>query len=347
MEFWRTSMPAGMLLRSACDWHLDPCEIDTIEAFLAERGETPADVEPLSLAFYLEYAEWFRGRKEIEPIPARVSELDVGADGAFSARLDDGSSMTAERVLLAPGFAHFAHVPADLAALIPEGRRSHTVDCVDLEKLSGKRCLIIGGRQSAFEWAALLAEAGASAVHVCHRHDTPSFVESDWSWVNPMLERIAREPRWYRDLSDGDRDELSQRFWREGRLKLEPWLTPRLAHPSIELLPNTAVVSVGEAADGALEVGLDRGGTRAVDHVVFATGYKVDMARLPYLSERIRARMETEDGFPSLDEALQTTVPGLHVTSLPATRAFGLFFGFTSAVRASALIVGKVLSPDL
>ena len=32
MEFWRASMPKGMYLRSACDWHLDPIGIDTIEA---------------------------------------------------------------------------------------------------------------------------------------------------------------------------------------------------------------------------------------------------------------------------------------------------------------------------
>lgn len=30
MEFWRANMPKGMLLRSACDWHLDPQEMHTI-----------------------------------------------------------------------------------------------------------------------------------------------------------------------------------------------------------------------------------------------------------------------------------------------------------------------------
>jgi cation diffusion facilitator CzcD-associated flavoprotein CzcO len=27
MEFWRKNMPAGMYLRSACDWHLDPTNV--------------------------------------------------------------------------------------------------------------------------------------------------------------------------------------------------------------------------------------------------------------------------------------------------------------------------------
>ena len=36
MSFWRGQMPAGMLLRSASDWHLDVQGVATIEAFLAE-----------------------------------------------------------------------------------------------------------------------------------------------------------------------------------------------------------------------------------------------------------------------------------------------------------------------
>ena len=47
MEFWHTHMPHGMYLRSACDWHLDPANVATIERFLALQGRTPADVEPL------------------------------------------------------------------------------------------------------------------------------------------------------------------------------------------------------------------------------------------------------------------------------------------------------------
>src|SRR5690349_5260706 len=60
MEFWQTHMPRGMYLRSACDWHLDPGNVSTIERFVALRGQTPADVEPLSLQFYHEYVRWFQ-----------------------------------------------------------------------------------------------------------------------------------------------------------------------------------------------------------------------------------------------------------------------------------------------
>jgi thioredoxin reductase len=125
-------------------------------------------------------------------------------------------------------------------------------------------------------------------------------------------------------------------------MKLEPWLAPRLDHPSIELMPHAKMVSCHQHGS-ELEIGFGGGDVRTVDHVIFATGYKPEMARLPYLADAVLQQLETEDGFPVLDVGMQTTVPGLYVTSLPATRYFGLFFGFTSAVRASAQIVAAAI----
>ena len=93
-----------------------------------------------------------------------------------------------------------------------------------------------------------------------------------------------------------------------------------------------------------MRVELDAGDTIDVDHVLFATGYKVNMRRVHLLeSGNLFDRIECSDGSPNLDESLQTTVPGLFVTSLPAARDFGLFFAFTAAVRASARIVARAI----
>jgi len=79
MEFWRRNMPKGMYLRSASDWHLDPINLHTIEAFLQSQGKTTGDVEPLSLDFYLSYAEWFQQEKNIRPLPVYIRQLDYDA----------------------------------------------------------------------------------------------------------------------------------------------------------------------------------------------------------------------------------------------------------------------------
>ena len=342
MSFWREHMPAGMLLRSGCEWHLDPGETHTLVRYLAGQGQIPQDAEPLTLDTYLDYARWFCEHTRVTPQPRRIRRLSRD-DGKLRAQFDDGPDVIAERVLLAPGFAAFAHVPRMLVDSVPGGRLSHSMQLARPADHAGRRVLVVGGRQSAFESAALLAEAGAREVHVCLRHPAPEFTESDWSWVGPLLERIAADPGWFRGLPESEREELSRRFWREGRLKLEPWLGPRVDHPAIRVHAETRVQSVHPDA-GVLRVVLDNGHSIGVDHVLAATGYRVDLARIDWLRDSPVFRdLECESGYPCLDTGMQTSVPGLHITSLPATSDFGLFFAFTAAARASARIVGRHL----
>ena len=337
MEFWRRNMPRGMYLRSACDWHLDPVNVHTIEKFLESRGQTTSDVEPLSLEFYLSYAEWFQTQKQITTLPSYIKQLNH--ETVFEATTVDGDTILARNVALAPGFRHFANIPDELKARLPARQYSHTCEFSDFSSAANRRYLIIGGRQSAFEWAALLLEAGASAVYISHRHDSPSFDPSDWSWVNPLVDAMADNPNWFRNLSQEEKDAVSQKQWAEGRLKLEPWLEPRLRSDRVRILPRTEVVNCVEQ-NGELLVTLTNGEKLACDHIVLATGYKVDITRLPILSSgNILDQLATRNGFPVLDDHFQTSVPGLFITSMPAVQDFGPFFGFTIAVRVSAKLI--------
>ena len=346
MESWKSHMPQGMVLRSNCDWHLDPLNIHTIDCYLQEKGLAREDVEPLSRDRYLAYTDWFQRQKGIEVLPSYVQRLDYarGARLPFLATLEDGEGIRARRVVLALGFQYFKHVPPELAALLPEGSYSHTFDLVDFGPLAGKRCLIIGGRQSAFEWAALLHEASAAEVHVSHRHETPQFEPSNWQWVDQLIANTLGEPGWYRRLSPDQRDDLGRRFWAEGRLKLEPWLKPRIGHPSVRIWPRSQVVACEENVAGGMRVTFDGGENIQVDHVVLATGFRVDMDRVPFLSGgNIPEALDLNNGYPVLDECFQTSVPGLFVTSLAAAQDFGPFLGFTVSVGASARVIASAL----
>ena len=345
MEFWKAHMPKGMYLRSACDWHLDPVEKDTVASFLAAQGLTAAQVEPLSLEFYLRYAQWFQERKDIEPHAVHVRRLDYLAEAArFQATTEDDHVIKASRVVVAVGFQYFRHLPAEVIQHIPPGRVSHTCDLVDFAELRGKRCLIVGGRQSAFEWAALIREAGATTVHVCHRHDTPAFKPADWSLPNRLVDLTTKDSGWFRRLSAAQKEEVNYGLWAEGRLKIEPWLESRILRDGIRLWPRRQVVGCVMEPGGELAVTLDTGETLTVDHVIAATGYKVDIARLPFLAAgNVLGELKTQNGFPMLDEHLQTNIPGLFITSMAAAQDFGPFWGFTIAVRASAQIIGRTL----
>jgi hypothetical protein len=69
--------------------------------------------------------------------------------------------------------------------------------------------------------------------------------------------------------------------------------------------------------------------------VVFASGYRVWLGRVPYL-EPLIGDIELADGFPALDEGLGASISGLCLTGFPATRDFGPFFGFVKAAPTSA-----------
>src|SRR5436190_9043395 len=173
MSFWKEHMPAGMFLRSGPDWHLDASGVHTFEAFLEEVGIAAGDVDPIPLSLFLNYAEWFRQAKGVEVREDLVVSL-TKPDGTFVATLEDGDMIEADAVVAAPGISRFTNLPS-WAARLPHGAGAHTCDLVAFDDFSGARVLVVGGRQSAYEWAALIGEQGAERIDIVHRHETPGF----------------------------------------------------------------------------------------------------------------------------------------------------------------------------
>src|SRR5215208_6011277 len=270
--------------------------------------------------------------------------LDATGVHTFMAYLEErGINPT---VVAAPGISHFTIVPEWVERCLSPERWSHTCHLVRFDHLRGKRCLIVGGRQSAFEWAALLAEEGAEDVHIVHRHDPPEFTASDWHFVDELMEHTLTVPGWFRYLPADEHEAIGRRFWAEGRLKLEPWLTSRLDKPSVHRWPHASVEACRESPDGEIEVELSNGTRLAVDYVILATGYKADMTKVPYLAGVID-RLELADGFPILDEHFQSSLEGLFITGFPATRDFGPFFGFVRGCPVAATLTTKGLTKVL
>ena len=347
MEFWLNNMPRDMYLRSTIDWHFDPLDVYTIEKFLETQDLKPADVDPLSRSFYLSYARWFQNQAQIEVLPLFIRRLDsiIGEDHRFQATTDEGRTIKANNVVVAPGFKHFSHLPAELVTRLPPGRFAHTCDLIDFSGLENKRCLIIGGRQSAFEWAALLHEARAAAVHISHRHESPAFKAADWSWVGELVDAMVENPNWFRQLSQEEKAEVRRRLWTEGRLKVEPWLEARIMNDTVKLWPQTEVIGCKVQPNGEIEVKLSNGETLLVDQIIMATGYKVMIDRVPFLAQgNIIEKLAVQNGFPVLDDHFQTNLPGLFITSMPATQDFGPFFAFTVSVRTSAKLIGQAIA---
>jgi thioredoxin reductase len=346
MAFWKHSMPRGMLLRSGLDWHLDAAGVYTLEAFLEERHIPRAAAQPLPVETFRDYAEWFRHSKQIDALALRIDRV-CRVEGHFEAHSGNAETIRADRVVAAPGLASFTNVPAEVSAGLSPDRVAHTATLVDFASLAGKRCLILGGRQSAFEWAALMIEESVESIDIVYRHDTPRFVTSDWSFTNAMIENTLRVRGWFRRLDRSDQQAIVKKFWSMGRLQLEPWLWPRVNKKNVRFWPNSRVVEWRAMPGGAVEARLDRGDRLVVDEVVCATGYQVDLSRVNYLAGEIESgQLRVNEGFPVLDEDFQTTLPGLYIVGQPAVPYFGPFFAFIRGCIASAQIVVAGMQRD-
>lgn len=339
VEFWYHNMPETMILRSATNWHLDPAGVNTFEAYVRKHALSREQTQPVSIQLFRDYARWFQEEHGLAPSTTLVRELRRSA-GLFEAVLEDGERISARNVLLALGFANFVNAPADLTEKIPPGRWSHTCDTVDFAFLKRRSCLIIGGRQSAYEYGAIMAETGAAQVHISHRHPLPRFEQSDWSWVGDMVRATEKIPGWFRNKSPEEQEAIRQRFWAEGRLKLEPWLWPRLDKDNIHMWPNTRLASCAATPGGWLRAALDDDTVLDVDHILLATGYRVDIGKVPLLARGgVLDELEVAGGFPVLRDNFQSSIPGLYFSGMPATRDFGPFFGFT----AGCPVTGKLI----
>jgi cation diffusion facilitator CzcD-associated flavoprotein CzcO len=334
MAFWREQMPEGMFLRSGTDWHLDARGEHTFVAYLEDRGLKPADVDPVPIGVFLDYTEWFRRCTSLEVDERMVTGL-TGSNGAFVATMDDGSTVVSEKVLAAPGIRHFVNLPTWYDE-VPAERRAHTSDLVSFDALAGARVVIIGGRQSAYEWAALLCDHGAERVDVVHRHSTPAFAKVSWAFVDAHVEQTLAHRGWWRSLSGEARQAIAAKFWQVGRLTLEHWLVPRMSPDVVTSHPGCAVSDVAVRGND-VTLTLTDGEVRTADFVVFASGYQADLSRVPYLAP-VLDDLSVTDGFPDLSEGFETSMAGLYLTGFASTRDFGPFFGFTKGCPASARI---------
>jgi FAD-dependent urate hydroxylase len=337
MSFWTDHMPSGMFLRSGVDWHLDASGIHTFEAFLEDARIARKDVDPIPISVFLEYGAWFLSEKGISPREDLAVDV-TKSNGRFEVVTEGGARIAADAVVAAPGIVFFKALP-EWAPLVPEGLASHTCDLVVFERLRGARVLVVGGRQSAYEWAALIGEAGAERIDIVHRHDEPRFDRVNWKFVDPYMHETVRVPGWWRHLDQTEREAIGRQFWAAGRLTLEWWLSPRLTSERFHRWPEAWVLDVLEGpGDGEVTVTLSTGDRLVVDHILYATGYKASVGDVPYLSG-VMDKVQTAEGCPVLDESFQSSCSGLYFTGFSATRDFGPFFGFTRGCPVAAQLI--------
>ena len=92
-----------------------------------------------------------------------------------------------------------------------------------------------------------------------------------------------------------------------------------------------------------MEITLDGGDARAVDHVLLATGYCVDIAKYEFLSPRLLGDIAREGGYPRLGKGFETSISGLYFVGAPAAWSFGPLFRFVAGAEYAAASLASAL----
>jgi thioredoxin reductase len=336
MSFWRT-MPAGMLLRSnwtaTCIAEYDgPLALDS---YLAETGGKVT--KPVPLDEFIAYGTWVQSKVAPDVDNRWVKRVAAAGDG-FVLTLADETQLRTRRLVVAAGIADFVNRPA-VASGLPRHLASHTADHDDLSEFRSQEVLVVGGGQSALESAALMAEAGAD-VEVVARAEKLNWLHGGKyhrmlgrltplvyapTDVGPMgISKIVAKPGLFTSLPRAIQDPMAYRAIRPAGAA---WLIPRLAD-----VPIGTGVTVTKATQkgNRLQVELSDGSAREVDHLMFGTGYKVDIQRYPFLDPALALQVRLIDGYPVLQAGMESSVPGLHFLGAPAARSFGPLMRFVA-----------------
>jgi FAD-dependent urate hydroxylase len=339
MGFWANDMPSGMLLRSprAASTIADPKAAFTLEAYEGASGT--ASVERLRRETFVDYGRWFQ--QQLVPTVDCRKVFNVTKNGpTFRLNLSDGATLSSRRLVVAAGIGPFRRIPSQFSGL-PESSASHCYAGRDF-KILGKRIAVVGAGQSALESAAILHELGKDVEVIAripslrwigmhkrlHQLGLVSKVLYSKHDIGPIgISRLVAYAKLMYYIPMGLKDRVRTRAVRSAGA---PWLIPRLQ--GVKLTTGRNVISANEV-DGEVQLCLDDGSERRVDHVLLGTGYRVDISQYSFLSPELVKSIRQLDGYPDVTVGFATSVPGLHFIGATAARKLGPLMYFVTGTE--------------
>jgi cation diffusion facilitator CzcD-associated flavoprotein CzcO len=349
MSFWEHQMPRGMLVRSA--WGAssisDPQGSLSLDAYEAEQPQ--AFDRPLPGAEFARYGRWFQARGVPDLDERLVSTVEKHEHG-FACVTEDDERFIARRVVLATGLRRFAQRPSQFREL-EDDHAIHSMDVTEPDRFAGRSVVVIGSGQSAVETAALVHEAGADVELIARAPLIRWLTRGERiRAMDPIVRRILYAPTdvgpaglsWIVAMPDLFRRlpiKMGERLaYRSIRPAATGWLIDRTADVRMTLRHQVTRA----LPDGAgVRLTLDNGSTRQVDHVILATGYRVDVANEPLVGESIRTHLHLHAGYPALRPGFESSVAGLYFVGAYSAWSFGPIMRFVAGTQFSSRAVAE------
>jgi len=366
MQTWRTHMPKGMHLKSEgfASSLSDPGSTFTLEAYCKEKGIPYSHVGlPVPLEVFSSYGVEFQKRFVGELEHKQVESVRRSPEG-FRIRLEDGAVISSRRVVVASGLANYEYTPPILAAL-PEEFVTHSSRHHEVDHFYGRKVAIVGAGASALDLAALLHQAGAQ-VQVIARKSAIRFHDPPEDLKPSLLKRLKTPvtgigPGW-KLFFCANAPLLFCRMPQEFRLnKVRQTLGPApcwfVKQQVVGKVPLHVGLNITEAKVQSGRVNLrvvDTSGTESTleaEHVIAATGYKVDLNRLAFIDSDLQSVIESVEHSPVLSSNFESSVPGLYFVGISAANTFGpllrFAFGAHFAARRLSRHLAKLAKPRL
>jgi Pyridine nucleotide-disulphide oxidoreductase len=338
MSAWQTRMPAGMYLKSeGCASNLsDPSSSFTLDRYCHDNGLPYGNYAlPVPLDTFIRYGLAFQRGLVPNVEEARVMAIER-RDAGFQLRLGTAEVVQARRVVVAVGLTYFEHVPSTVRGLPPE-YVSHSSHHADLSVFRGQDVTVLGGGQSALETAALLTESGAEA-RVLVRGPGVAWNPTPGAGPRSLRQRVRRPMSGLgsglRTFFYAEMPMVFQRLPRETRVRavrsaLGPagawWLRQRL-EGRVPIM-GRRVVSHAQVIGDRVRLRVEDAdrveSDFLTDHVIAATGYRVNLESVPFLDASLLTQVRRVRHGPALSATFESSVAGLHFVGEAAAETFG------------------------
>jgi cation diffusion facilitator CzcD-associated flavoprotein CzcO len=237
---------------------------------------------------WADYLDWFqRVTGTMVRYRTRLLEIEPQGDLLRLHLESDGVSRveTARKVVLANGYAGAGgpNVP-ELIRALPANLWTHTTGNIPFDALEGKVVGVVGAGSSAFDAAAVALESGAAEVHMFSRRayiDYPApppaqaapAPDRGYPNVSELAYELPDAVRW-RNFLLGDR--------RVASVPLDSILRA-VEFDNFHIHLNSNLSDVARSADGKVS---GKVGSKSFqfDHLIAATGYRIDLSAQPELA---------------------------------------------------------------